>query len=133
MIHVLFKQKFCFFAQTFSAYGKFSGWIALFFLKRASLITVREQKSYEQLQSMGIKSYLTADIAFLLDSWDSGDYYGDSYHRIIAAKLSGYLGVWDGSRAENYKFSIFKERLDLKILKEKAGLNLDLLQRVFFD
>ena len=133
MIHVLFHQKFILFAQTFSPYGRLTKKLALFFFKRSCLITVREQRSLDLLNSLEIPCFLTADVAFLLDFWDAGDYYGDGYHRIIAAKLSGYLGVWDGSRAENFKFDIFKERLDLKIMKEKAGLNLDLLQRIFID
>ena len=132
MIHVIFRQKFCLFAQTFSKYGKLRN-VALFFMKRASLITVRELKSHEQLNSMGIKSYLTSDIAFLLDSWDSERYYGGSYHKIIAAKLSGNLGAWDGSRSENFKFSIFRKRLDMNMMKKEAGKNIDLLQRIFSD
>jgi len=128
--HVVFRQRFCLFAQTFSTYGKVTGWIALFFMKRASLITVREQKSCEQLQSMGIQCHLTADITFLLDSWEADQYSGGSYHRVIAAKLSGSPGEWDGSRAENFKFDIFKEPLDLKIMKKRAELNVRLLQKL---
>jgi len=130
LIHVIFRQKFCFFAQTFSPYGQFTGKIARFFMRKAALITVREHKSCEQLQSMGIHCFLTADIAFLLDSWDSDSYFGGSYHRIIAAKLSGCSGEWDGSRAENFKFEIFKDPLDLKIMKIRAELNVKLLQRI---
>lgn len=133
LMHVLFRQKFCLFAQTFSPYGKFTKRIALFFMKRSCFITVREQKSSDLLKSMGVHCHLTADITFLLDSWDSDSYFGGSYHRIIAAKLSGCSGVWDGSRAENFKFDIFKEPLDLQIMKKKAGLNIALLQRIFSD
>jgi len=133
LLHVLFRQKFCLFAQTFSPYGNITGRFALFFMKRSCLITVREQKSCEQLQSMGIRCHLTADITFLLDSWDSDPYFGGSYHRIIAAKLSGCSGIWDGSRSENFKFEIFKQPLDLEIMKKKAGLNVALLQRIFSD
>jgi len=130
LLHVIFRQRFCLFAQTFSPYGKLTKKIAKFFMKRAALITVREKKSYEQLQSMGIPCFLTADITFLLDSWDSGSYFGGKYHRVIAAKLSGCSGVWDGSWAENFKFQIFTEPLDLKIMKKKAKINVKLLHRL---
>lgn len=129
----VFRQPYALFAQTFSDYGWLTKWIALFFMKRAAFISVREKRSFDLLQSMGIRCHLAADITFLLDSWDSDPYFGGSYHRIIAAKLSGYPGEWDGSRDENFKFDIFKEPLDLKIMKKKAGLNIALLQRVFSD
>lgn len=133
LVYVIFRQQFCLFAQTFSPYNGIMKRLALFFMKRASLITVREQKSFDLLQSMGIHCHLTADIAFLLDSWDSDPYFGGSYHKIIAAKLSGSPGIWDGSRAENFKFQIFRAPLDLGLMKKKAGLNIDLLQRALFD
>lgn len=128
-LHVLFHQKFAIFAQTFSPYGKLTKRLVVFLMKRACFISVRDLKSYEQLQSMGIKSHLTADIAFLLDSWCSLPYVGDSYHRIIGAKLSGKPGIWDGSRADNFKFEIFYDELDLKIMKKRAEKNIELLQR----
>ena len=131
--HVVFRQRFCLFAQTFSSYGRLTGWAAVFLMRRAALITVREKKSCEQLQSMGIQCHLAADVAFLLDSWDSGSYYGGSYHRIIAAKLSGSSGEWDGSRAENFKYQIFGDPLDLKIMKKRAEINVKLLQRLLSD
>lgn len=133
LIHVIFRQKFCFFAQTFSEYNGLTKRLALFFMKRASLITVREKKSFDLLQSMGIHCHLTADLAFLLDSWDSISYVGESYHRIIAAKLSGKDGLWDGSRAENFKFEIFYDELDLEIMRKRAEINIDLLERALSD
>lgn len=133
LIHVIFHQKFCLFAQTFSPYGKLTKHIALFFMKRSDLITVREQRSFDLLKSMGVKCHLTADLAFLLDSYDSSQYFGDSYHRVIAAKLSGCSGVWEGSRAENFKFDIFKEPLDLEVMRKKAGDNIVLLKRLLSD
>lgn len=132
-MHIIFNQRFCLFAQTFSPYGKLTKQIALFFMKKSCLITVREQRSFDLLKSMGVSCHLTADIAFLLDSWDSNSYFGGSYHKIIAAELSGCPGVWDGSRAENFKFDIFKETLNLGIMRKKAGLNIALLQRIFSD
>lgn len=128
ILHVLFRQKFCLFAQTFSRYEQLS-WLAMFFMKRAVLITVREKESFDLLQSMGLKCYLTADLAFLLDSWNSGSYCGGSYHKIIAAELSGCSGVWDGSRSENFKFNIFRKPLDLEVMRKRAEINVDLLQR----
>lgn len=128
-LHVIFHQKFCLFAQTFSSYGKISGILAGYLMRKAYFITVREKRSYEQLRSMGINCCLAADLAFLLDSWDSGSYFGGSYHRIIAAELSGCSGVWNGSRAENFKFDIFKNPLDVWIMKKRAELNIDLLHR----
>jgi len=132
-MHILFRQRFCLFAQTFSPYNRFTKRLALFFMKRACLITVREQRSFDLLKSMGVKCHLTADVAFLLDSCNSSQYFGGSYHKVIAAKLSGCSGVWDGSRAENFKFDIFKEPLDLEVMRKKAGDNIVLLERLLSD
>jgi len=126
----MFQQKYAVFAQTLSPYGKVTGKIAKFFLKHACFITVREQRSKMLLNHWGIRSILTADVTFLLDSWNSTDYVGDSYHRVIAATLAGHKGKWDGSRENNFKFDVFKSPLNLEQMKRRAQKNVEVLQRV---
>lgn len=127
---VLFGQRFALFNQTFCSYGFFSKRIAKYFMGKACFITVREQRSKEILCEMGVPSILVGDIAFLLDSCDAYfDYVGGSYHRIISALLNGKCGLWDGSRSNNFKFDIFKEKLDLDEMKRRALVNVEVLQR----
>jgi len=126
----LFKQKYAVFAQTLSPYGKITERIAKFFLEHAHFITVREQRSKRLLEKLEIESVLTADLAFLLNEWDSTDYVGDSYHRVIAAKLAGCKGKWNGARANNFKFDVFRSNLDLEEMRRRARKNLEVLQRV---
>jgi len=130
LILCLFRQRYAIFAQTLSPYGKITGKIAKFFLKHACFITVREQRSKLLLEQLEIESVLTADLAFLLDEWDSTDYVGDSYHRVIAARLAGCKGEWNGSRANNFKFDIFKFDLDLTEMRRRARKNVEVLQRI---
>lgn len=130
LLLVIFNQEYCLFGQTFSHYGFFSSRIAKYFMCKALFITVREQRSKDLLETMGISSILTGDVAFLLDSDDARfDYIGGSYHRIISALLSGHFGVWDGSRSNNFKFDIFKEKLDLEVMKRRALVNVKMLER----
>ena len=97
---------------------------------RACFITVREQRSIDLLLNMGVSSILVGDLAFLLESSDAlFDYIGGSYHRIIAALLAGKRGLWDGSRSKNFKFDIFKEKLDLDDMKRRALINVEMLER----
>lgn len=115
----------------------------MFLMKRACFISVREKRSYEQLRSMGICCYLAADLAFLLlenqqisklennkiIKLENQQIISSSYHEIIGGFLMGRGALWDGSRAENFKFDIFKDPLDLWIMKKRAEINLDLLER----
>lgn len=133
LMHVVFRQPFCLFAQTFSEYGRFTRAVALFFLKRALFVTVREQRSADLLRSMGVCCHLTADLAFLL--YDESNQVKSnqlalrhsSYHVLIDALLDGRKVVWNGKRANNFKFDIFKKPVDLLMMKNKAMLNIDLL------
>ncbi len=121
-------QRFFLFGQTYSPYGYFTGMITRWIMRRAVCITVREQESKDLLDSWGISCVLTADIAFLLDTWPSDDYEGKSYHRVIAAKLAGKKAVWNGMRANNWKFKIFTRPLSMEKMKEEAHENIRLLK-----
>lgn len=130
LLLVIFNQPYALFSQTFSPYGFFSSRIAKYFMRRATFITVREKRSKDLLETMGISSTLTGDLAFLLHNHTASfDYIGGSYHKIISALLSGLSGVWDNSRSNNFKFDIFKEKLDLDEMRRKAWINVEMLQR----
>ena len=121
-------QRFVLFTQTYSPFGYFTGIITRWIMRRAACITVREQESKDLLDSWAIPCTLTADIAFLLDTWPSEDYDGSSYHRVIGAKLAGKKAVWNGLRANNWKFKIFTRSLSMEKMKEEAHENIRLLQ-----
>ncbi len=121
-------QKFFLFTQTYSPFGYFTGIVTRWIMQRAVCITVREQESKDLLDSWAISCTLTADIAFLLDTWLSEDYDGSSYHRVIGAKLAGKKAVWNGLRANNWKFKIFTRPLSMEKMKEEAYENIRLLQ-----
>lgn len=99
-------------------------------MQNAALITVREQESKDLLDSWNVPCILTADIAFLLDTWPSEDYEGSSYHRVIAAKLANKRAAWNGLRADNWKFKIFTRSLDMDEMRDKAYENIQMLQRL---
>lgn len=128
LLMIVTGQRFFLFAQTYSPYGYFTGIVTRWIMRRAVCITVREQESKDLLDSWGIPCVLTADIAFLLDTWPSEKYEGPSYHRIIGAKLAGKKAVWNGLRANNWKFKIFTRPLDMEKMKEEAYENIRLLQ-----
>ena len=99
-------------------------------MRKALFITVREQRSKDLLDSYSVDSVLVGDLAFLLGSCDAKfDYVGGSYHKVISALLNGKRGVWDGSRSNNFKFDIFREELDLKNMKRRALINVEMLER----
>jgi len=127
---ILFKQPFILFAQTFSPYGFVSRRIACYVMRRARAITVREKKSKDLLEDWGIPCNLTADIAFILEKQDGEDYHGSSYHGVIGALISGNEGLWNGERANNWKFSIFNDQFNLERYQEEAWKNIELLYSV---
>jgi len=128
LLMILTGQRFILFAQTYSPYGYFTGKVARWIMRRAALITVRERESKDLLDSWDIPCTLTADIAFLLDTWPSEDYEGSSYHRVIGAKLANKRAAWNGLRADNWKFKIFTRPLSMEKMKEEAYENIRLLQ-----
>lgn len=132
IIHLLLMiftgQKFMLFAQTYSPFDYSTGMITRWIMRRAACITVREQESKDLLDSWEIPCTLTADIAFLLNTWPSEDYEGSSYHRVIGAKLAGKKAVWNGLRANNWKFKIFTRPLSMEKMREKAYENIRMLQ-----
>lgn len=128
LILIITGQRYIIFAQTFSPYGYFTGIFTKWIMRQATFITVREQESKDLLDSWNIPCKLTADIAFLLDTWSSEDYEGSSYHSVIAAKLAGKKAVWNGLRSNNWKFKIFTRPLDMQIMKEEAYENIRIIQ-----
>ena len=128
LIMIFTGQKFVLFAQTFSPYGYFTGKVTRWIMRKATFITVREQESKDLLDSWIIPCTLTADIAFLLDTWPSEDYVGSSYHRVIGAKLANKKASWNGLRANNWKFKIFTRSLDMEEMRVKAYENIQMLQ-----
>lgn len=130
LILIFTGQKFVLFTQTYSPFGYFTGMITRWIMRQATCITVREQESKDLLDSWKIPCTLTADIAFLLDTWPSEDYNGSSYHRVIGAKLAGKKAVWNGLRANNWKFKIFTRPLSMEKMREEAFENIRILQRL---
>ena len=124
----LFRQPYAIFSQSLCNYGVVSSKIAKFFLKRAKLVTVRGKRSLAVAENLGVKAIETADVAWLVNGIPSGDYYGSSYHKLILAAINGKSFHWDGTRAENFKFDIFKSEIDVVEMKRNARKNFELLQ-----
>jgi len=104
-------------------------------------VLVRDKPSLDVLEKLDVSTRVeyVADIAFLHHTYDWPDHYtGNSYHRVMAARLAGYNGVWNGERWWNNKFYIYKtgeqdtyiyndEAVSLDYMRKQARRALDII------
>jgi len=108
LIALVLEKPTCIFAESIGPFKWYSVFLAKFVLNRVSLITTRDEISFNYIREIGVNKppvYLTADTAFFLDKKEVNNPALNEFlkrENLIGFSISNAISTWTGGDYDDY-------------------------------